>query len=328
MTSPGDDRQSWRPQAGTDVLRVRARVYQAIRDFFKQRGVWEVDTPSLAAASVTDPAIESFATRYDGHGDVAPERYLITSPEFHMKRLLAAGSGSIYQLCHVFRQAELGSQHNPEFTMLEWYRVGMGYRELMKEVDQLVRGLVKQDLQETQYLTYQEAFVRYLDIDPLTAQTEDLYRCAQQAGLTTVAGEDRDLYLDFLMSYRVQPQLGIGRLTFIYEYPASQCALARIAPHNPQVAERFELFAQGRELANGFQELTDAAEQKRRFEQDLQMRARRETNLVTPDQYFLDALSAGLPDCSGVALGVDRLIQFMLDKKSVGDVLAFPFNRA
>jgi lysyl-tRNA synthetase class 2 len=328
MTSPGNDDQSWRPQAGFDVLRLRARVYQAIRDFFKQRGVWEVDTPSLATASVTDPAIDSFTTRYDGHGEVSPERHLITSPESHMKRLLAAGSGSIYQLCHVFRQGELGSQHNPEFTMLEWYRVGMDYRNLMKEVAQLVHELVKQDMRETQYLTYQEAFVRYADIDPLTAPTDELLRCAQQAGLTVAGTAERDVYLDFLMSHRVQPQLGIDRLTFVYEYPASQCALARIAQPDPQVAERFELFVQGRELANGYQELIDAVEQKQRFEQDLQKRAQRDAKPVTPDQYFLDALSAGLPECSGVALGVDRLIQFMLGKKCVGDVLAFPFNRA
>ena len=328
MNSPIDD-QSWQPQAGFDVLRLRARVYQTIREFFKQRGVTEVDTPVLTAATVTDPAIESFTTTYGDPGTAQRELYLMTSPEFHMKRLLAAGSGSIYQLCHVFRQSELGSQHNPEFTLLEWYRVGMGYRDLMKEVAQLVRVLVKQDLSQPQYLSYQEAFLRYADIDPITADTATLRQCAQQAGLSisTDSPDERDIYLDFLMSHRVQPKLGRDCLTFVYEYPASQCALARISPHNDLVAERFELFLQGRELANGFQELTDAGQQAERFQRDLEKRAQRGSKQVPQDKHLIDALAAGLPDCSGVALGVDRLIQFMLDKKKIEEVLAFPFNR-
>ncbi|MGD8558373.1 MAG: EF-P lysine aminoacylase EpmA [Gammaproteobacteria bacterium] len=329
MTSGTHD-QRWRPQAGFDVLRLRARVFQGIREFFRQRGVWEVDTPVLSAAAVTDPSIDSFITHYEGHGDVTPQRYLMTSPEFHMKRLLAAGSGSIYQLCHVFRQAEMGADHNPEFTLLEWYRVGMHYRELMKEVAQLVRVLVKEELRETQYLSYQDAFLRYAEIDPLTAATEALFQKAQQSGLSVSAFDpaDRDVYLDVLMSHQVQPQLGIDRLTFIYEYPASQCALARIAPDNPNVAERFELFLQGKELANGYQELTDAGEQQQRMQRDSQERVRRGSPSVTADQQLIDALAAGLPDCSGVAMGIDRLIQFLAHKANIKDVLAFPFERA
>lgn len=328
MQSPTNNSR-WRPRAGFDVLRLRARVYQTIREFFRQRGVLEVDTPLLSSATVTDPAIESFTTVYDGPGASDRLLYLMTSPEFYMKRLLAAGSGSIYQLCHVFRQAELGTQHNPEFTLLEWYRVGMDYQDLMKEVAQLVRVLVKQDLSQTHYVTYQEAFLRYAGIDPLTADGAALREAAQQAGLSVEARgtDERDLFLDYLMSHRVQPKLGRDGLTFVYEYPASQCALARLSPTNNQVAERFELFLQGKELANGYQELTDAAQQAQRFQRDLERRAGQNGKSVTQDAYLLDALAAGLPDCAGVALGVDRLIQFMSGKKNIEDVLAFPFDR-
>lgn len=323
--------QSWQPQASFDLLRLRARLYQSIREFFAQRDVLEVDTPSLSFAATTDPNIESFKTVFHHGGESSgQDLYLITSPEFHMKRLLAAGSGSIYQLCHVFRQSELGAQHNPEFTMLEWYRLGMDYGELMKEVAELVTKLLNRELKETEYLTYQQAFLRYVGIDPLSAGLEELRQLAQQAGFTIPAHnqDDKDLYLDFLMSHRVQPKLGEGRLSFVYEYPASQCALARIAPHNGQVAERFELFIEGRELANGFHELANADEQLRRFQREQERRESQGVGSVVIDQSLIDALHAGLPDCSGVALGVDRLIQFIDAKKLLNDVLAFPFNRA
>ena len=323
--------QSWHPQASFDALRLRARLYQSIREFFTQRDVLEVDTPSLSFATTTDPNIHSFKTVFYRDGEPSGQAlYLITSPEFHMKRLLAAGSGSIYQLCRVFRQSELGTQHNPEFTMLEWYRVGMDYQELMKEVAELVTVLLDRELKEPEYLSYQEAFQRYTGIDPLTVKIDELQQLAQQAGFSmpTHGQDDKDLYLDFLMSHIVQPRLGEGRLSFVYEYPASQCALARIAPHNAQVAERFELFVEGRELANGFHELADSEEQLRRFHTEQQKRGVQGTESVAIDQHLIDALSAGFPDCSGVALGVDRLIQFIETKKLLNDVLAFPFNRA
>ena len=328
----GTDDQSWLPQASLDVQRLRARVYQNIREFFKQRNILEVDTPCLASATSTDVHINSFTTHFDGSSSdgLQQQYYLSTSPEFFMKRLLAAGSGSIYQLCHVFRQSEFGAQHNPEFTMLEWYRVGMQYHDLMEEVATLVQLLLKQDLKTTEYLTYQQAFVRYIEIDPLSASTSELQQCAEKFGFCTSAAgtADKDLYLDFLMSHQVQPRLGNARLTFVYEYPASQCALAQLSPGNDQVAERFELFVQGVELANGFQELTDAQEQLARFESDLKVRAQQGADVVQYDSHLIDALNAGLPDCSGVAVGIDRLIQLMLDQKKLGDVLAFPFNRA
>jgi lysyl-tRNA synthetase class 2 len=323
--------QSWPPRASIDALRLRAKLYSSIREFFAQRDVLEVDTPSLSFATTTDPNIHSFTTEYLHTGDSSGQvLYLITSPEFHMKRLLAAGSGSIYQLCHVFRQSELGTQHNPEFTMLEWYRVGMGYQELMKEVAELVTMLLSHELNEPEYLTYQEAFQRHAGIDPLTTAFEDLKQLAQQAGLSISVDsqDDKDLYLDFLMSHLVQPRLGAGRLSFVYEYPASQCALARIAPQNAQVAERFELFVEGTELANGFHELADSDEQLRRFHAEQHKRELLGITSVNMDQNLIDALHTGLPDCSGVALGVDRLIQFIGIKESLNDVLAFPFNHA
>jgi lysyl-tRNA synthetase class 2 len=325
------ENQSWPPSAGFDVLRLRANAYQKIREFFKQRCVLEVDTPSLSRASVTDPNIQSFETFFLGCGAAPPQRmFLITSPEFHMKRLLAAGSGSIYQICHVFRQSELGTQHNPEFTLLEWYRVDMGYHTLMREVAELVSYLLHRQLDEPEYLTYQEAFQRYAGIDPLTTAVDELQRRAQQAGFVLPAADrdNRDIYLDYLMSTKVQPHLGRQQLTFVYEYPASQCALARIAPHNSQVAERFELFFEGIEMANGFHELTDARQQLQRFQAEQRWREQRGMPLTAIDHDLISALGAGLPDCSGVALGLDRLILFMYGKKTLSDVLAFPFSRA
>ena len=214
--------------------------------------------------------------------------------------------------------------------MLEWYRVGMGYQELMEEVADLVAMLLNRELKDPEYLTYSEAFQRYVGIDPLAARLDDLLQLAQQTGLAIPVNDDdgKDLYLDFLMSHLVQPKLGIGRLSFIYEYPASQCALARIAPHNEQVAERFELFVEGIELANGFHELADAEEQLQRFLVERQKREMQGAGLVNIDHHLIDALSSGLPDCSGVALGVDRLIQLICAKEILDDVLAFPFNRA
>jgi len=329
MESGTGDR-SWQPQASLDVIRLRARVYQTIRDFFKQRKVLEVDTPCLASATSTDVHIESFVTQFHGphSNELQQTYYLGTSPEFFMKRLLAAGSGSIYQLCHAFRQSEFGTQHNPEFTMLEWYRVDMGYRVLMEEVAQLVQLLLKQDLKGIEYLTYQQAFMQILQINPLTATASELKQCAEKFGFyVDDVIQDKDLYLDFLMSHKVQPRLGIGCLTFIYEYPASQCALARLAPGNEQVAERFELFFNGVELANGFQELTDAEEQLVRFKRELKIREKQGSAGFSYDQNLIAALRAGLPECSGVAMGIDRLIQIMSGQKNLGDILAFPFNR-
>lgn len=326
-----DPKNSWQTNASLDVLRLRASVFESIREFFKQREVLEVDTPVLSAATTPDPNIQSFETRYVSVAGESPleRKYLSTSPEFHMKRMLASGSGSIYQLCHVFRQSEFGKQHNPEFTLLEWYRVGFEYQMLMQEVAELVEMFVQRSV-DTETISYQAAFLRYLDIDPLSASLNELQRCATDFGLagTEQNANDKDFYLDFLMSHQVQPQLEKNKFTFIIEYPASQCALARLSPDNNKVAERFELYFQGVELANGYHELTDAKEQQKRFEQQNQKRLQDGIEPVQWDQLLVQALQAGMPACSGVALGVDRLIQLILEAKNLGDVLAFPFNHA
>ncbi|WP_455375678.1 EF-P lysine aminoacylase EpmA [Kaarinaea lacus] len=322
---------TWQPKADLDTLRLRAAMYEKIREFFRQRQVMEVDTPILSVASTPDPNIDSFETTYvPVFGKVSSERrYLSTSPEFPMKRLLASGSGSIYQLCHVFRQAEQGRQHNPEFTMLEWYRVEMDYQMLMEEVAELVSFLTQQPI-ETEVISYQSAFLQHVNVDPLTASVAELHKLAEQFGLVSLQqnDEDKDLYLDFLMSHQVQPGLGAGKLTFVHAYPASQCAFAKLSSQNPLVAERFELFYRGVELANGYQELTDAKEQQRRFERQNRQRTQQGKPAISIDHNLVEALEQGMPQCSGVALGVDRLIQLTQDMKNIEDVLAFPFNRA
>lgn len=322
---------TWQAKADMDTLRLRAGIYEKIREFFKQRQVLEVDTPILSAASTPDPSIDSFETHYVSFaaGSPSDRRYLSTSPEFPMKRLLASGSGSIYQLCHVFRQAEQGKQHNPEFTMLEWYRIEMDYRELMEEVAELVGTLLQQKIQ-MEILSYQSVFLQYLDIDPLTVSAGELRQCAAQSGFVHLEQEDddKDLYLDFLMSHQIQPHLGENKLTFIHEYPASQCAYAELSNENVEVAERFELFYRGVELANGYQELTDAKEQQRRLEAQNQKRLQQGKSPVCLDQNLVAALEQGLPWCSGVALGIDRLITLARNVKNIEDILAFPFNRA
>lgn len=325
----------WRPTASLDILKLRARMLAHIREFFARRAVLEVETPVLSAAGVSDPHLLSFATRYTGPG--APggrDLYLHTSPEFAMKRLLAAGSGSIYQVCKVFRDSEAGRLHNPEFTMLEWYRVGCDHRALMSEVAELVTGLLSAHipLAATEALTYQEAFQRHTGIDPHRASHEQFAACAATHGIhppEELAGQhDAALWRDLLLSHVVEPRLGAGRLTFVYDYPASQAALARVRPGDPPLASRFELYVNGIELANGFHELADSAEQRTRFERQLHARSAAGLPAVPLDERLLAALTEGLPECAGVALGFDRLVMLAAGAKTLEEVIAFPIDRA
>lgn len=326
--------ESRRPGADLDKLKTRARMLAAIRAFFAARGVMEVETPILSQAAATDPHLDSFATRYHGPGLPAGQTlYLHTSPEFPMKRLLAAGSGPIYQLCKVFRQGERGRRHNPEFTLLEWYRPGWGHHALMDEVEALVRQCLgaSRALAPAERLTYAQVFQRHAGIDPLQASVDGLRACARAHGLTMADGAedaDRDFWCDLLMSHIVEPQLGQGRPTFIHEYPASQAALARLVPGRPEVAARFELYLEGVELANGFHELADAAEQRARFEQGNRRRAAQNQPAMPVDERLLAALAHGLPDCSGVALGVDRLAMLACGVSDIDGVIAFPLEQA
>jgi len=318
---------TWRPTASLATLQRRAAALQTTREFFGARRVLEVETPIMINAPVSDLNIGSVKVQMPGHG--GPPLFLHTSPEYAMKRLLAAGAGDIYQVCHVFRGAERGRQHNPEFTMVEWYRLGFSLDQLMREVADLVRALLALDL-PVELVSYRDAVRRHADLDPLDAGIEELQRAALALGLDARQARKagRDELLDLIVGAKVGPALGATTLTFMHRYPASQAALARLDPGEPRLALRFELYHRGIELANGYHELSDAAEQRRRFAADQQSRASRGLPVASLDQRLLAALDAGLPDCAGVALGFDRVLMLAQDAASIDDVLAFPTERA
>jgi lysyl-tRNA synthetase class 2 len=320
----------WRPSASLQMLKKRAELLQQIRAFFNARGVMEVETPIMSAVANTDPQINSFVTHYDGPGAPAGgQMFLHTSPEFAMKRLLAAGSGAIYQLCKVFRNSEAGRRHNPEFTMLEWYRPGFDHHALMDEVEALLIEILPAQVSKARRISYQQAFIEYAGFDPLASDMGGIRDCASQHGLTGIVGldeQDRDGWLDLLIDQVIMPKL--SGMVFIYDYPASQASLARIKADDPRVAERFECFIDGMELANGFHELTDASEQRRRFLTDNKKRKATGQLPAPADNRLIDALEHGMPACAGVALGVDRLLMLSVAASSIVEVMAFPIDRA
>jgi elongation factor P--(R)-beta-lysine ligase len=320
----------WRPSATFDALRLRARLNACIRAFFAQRGVVEVETPVLSVAGNTEPNIASFSLEFSGRTDGAPRtRWLRTSPEYPLKRLVAAGFGDCYELGRVFRDGEAGGRHNPEFTMLEWYRAGWNHLQLVDEVAALVRGALalvgRTATLET--IDYRTLYRTHLGLDPMTAGVEALQRALGDVQIDPV-GLTRDDWLDLLMTHCLQPGFAADRLLAIVDYPATQCALARVREGDPPVAERFELYLGPLEIANGYHELADAAEQAARFERDTQVRRGRGTPEPPIDGRLLAALEHGLPDCAGVAVGVDRLLMAMLGTDRIADVLAFDFARA
>lgn len=300
------------------MLRRRAQLLADVRRFMAKRDVLEVETPMLSAAAVSDPALESFSISIAGEA-----RYLQTSPEFAMKRLLAAGSGPIYQIARVFRDEERGRWHHPEFSMLEWYRPGFSVGDMLDEVDDLLQCL---GLPPARRFTYAELFRESLGIDPHSAGTHQLQELALARGLAS-----RDLsqveLLDFLFSEAAE-QLKPYRCAVVQDFPVQQAALARIRYGQPPVAERFELFIDGIEIGNGFHELTDAAEQRRRFLADQAERRRRGQPLRPIDENLLAALAAGLPDCCGIAIGLDRLLMLLAGVDDINKVLAFPCEHA
>ena len=250
-----------------------------------------------------------------------------------MKRLLASGSGDIFQICHVVRGFERGRLHNAEFTLIEWYRLGFSLDDLMSEVDALVRALLGSVAtgHASERITYREAFLRELQLDPFTASKDELHQAAQKLGFTggtSSAEHHRDELLDFLMGAHIGPRLGAQALTFIHGYPATQAALARLDPQDPRAARRFELYCDGIELANGFHELTSATEQRSRFNQDIAARRRTGLPAFPPDEYLLAALESGLPDCAGVALGFDRTVMLATGARTIDEVIPFPTERA
>lgn len=308
------------------ALQLRARLYALIRAYFAEREVLEVETPILSAAGNTDPNIQSFHTAFSGHVDAgARERWLRTSPEFPLKRLLAAGVGDCYELGRVFRNGEAGGRHNPEFTMLEWYRVGWDHRRLMQETVELVEAAlaIVERRAEVVVTSYRQLFLDGLGIDPMHASIDALRVPLAEYNIGP-DGLGRDDWLDLLITHKLQPAFPRDRITVIHDYPASQCALAKIRPGEPSLAERFELYLGRYELANGYHELNDAAEQRGRFERDNAVRRERGLREITLDENLLDALDA-MPDCAGVALGVERLLMCLADTDAIADVLAFPF---
>lgn len=310
-------------------LRLRARLYSLIRQFFAERDVLEVETPMLSAAGNTDPNIQSFTTVFDGHVDAgARQRWLRTSPEFPLKRLLAAGIGDCYELGRVFRNGEAGGRHNPEFSMLEWYRIGWNHRQLMHETIELVEAALAlvERRAEVVIIAYRQLFIDELGIDPMTDALASLQAPLAEFGISA-EGLNRDDWLDLLITHRLQPRFAADRITVIHDYPATQCALARIRAGEPPVAERFELYLGPYELANGYHELNDASEQRVRFERDRLVRAERGRGEVPMDENLLSVLDA-LPDCAGVAMGMERLLMCLAGTDAIEDVLAFSFARA
>lgn len=313
---------SWQPSASIELLRQRARLITAIRQFFTQRQYLEVETPVMGRYGVTDVYLSNIKARFRN------ESYsLQTSPEYHMKRLLAAGSGPIFQLARVFRDDELGRWHNPEFTLLEWYQLGIDHHALMDEMDVLLQTLIQCGPMIKK--TYQQAFLESCNLDPLTASIEQLKQILVLHHLDNVLPpqeQDRDQFLFLLMSHVVEPFLGKEQYPVaVYDFPPSQASLAKI---KNGVAERFEVYYRGVELANGFHELTDVETQKQRFNQDLEIRKQRDLPGVEADQFLLHALHHGLPSCSGVAMGVDRLLALSLNQSDIASILSFDFSRA
>ena len=302
-------------------------MLEGARAFFSERGVLEVETPILSTAAVSDPQIESLATQIAG---LPGRRYLCPSPEYAMKRLLAAGSGDIYQICKVFRDAERGRWHNPEFTMIEWYRVGLDDAALMDEVEALIGKLLAPSrvLAAADRLSYAAALQRHAGVDAFVSSEDELLEAARRHGIQCNAELDRDAKLDLLMGLVVGPRLGRGNPCFVCDYPASQAALARLKPGLPRVAARFELYLDGLELANGFHELAQPQEQRARFAHDLALRRERGQVQAPLDENFLAALESGLPDCAGVALGFDRLAAIALGANQLSDAMAFSIDNA
>lgn len=311
------------------ALRQRAALNALIRRFFAERDVLEVETPILSAAGNTEPNIDSFHTRFSGHVDAGTaQRWLRTSPEYPLKRLLAAGVGDCYELGRVFRNGEAGGRHNPEFTMLEWYRVGWDHHRLIEETAALVRAalaLVQRDAR-LEVLDYRSLYRKHVGLDPFEATDAEL-----QAPLADVRidpeGLTRDDWLDLLMTHCIQPHFSEDCMTVVHDWPATQAALARVRPGTPPLAERFELYLGAVELANGYHELNDATEQRARFARDHALRSARGAVLPPVDERLIEALPS-LPDCAGVAVGVDRLLMAMNRTGRIADVLAFDFAHA
>ncbi len=314
--------ESWRPVAGPAVAANRAGLLKRAREFFEARNILEVDTPVLSRFAVTDPHIESLSLS----SATVPGLFLHTSPEYKMKRLIAAGFGDIYQICKVFRDGERGPNHLAEFTLVEWYRLNFCLREIMHDTIEFVAALLDQPhlTSSAEFLSYEDLFQRTANISPRTAGITELadYMSADEQ-LKNAIGDDADAWFDLVLADRIVPELATDKLTVIFHYPASQAALARICPDDAAVADRFEVFFGPLELANGFVELTDAKQQISRFERDQEERRRNKATVHQIDEDFINALRAGLPACAGVAVGFDRLLMLHEDQGDISAVSNF-----
>ena len=318
---------NWRPSASLEVLERRAHMLGLARNFFAARSILEIETPALMPSGVTDPHIASLTTRLAARSDHS--YYLQTSPEFAMKRLLASGVADIYQICKVFRDHEIGRMHQPEFTMVEWYRCGITLEEMITETCAFIIEVGETPSIGIDQYRYRDIFLATCDIDPLVADLDHLVDCAERmidtltADLRRQIGTDRNAWLDLLMCQVIMPGLAADRLSVIHHFPADQAALARLDPTEPGVAERFEIMFAGIELANGYRELTDVIEQQHRFSQDLQLRQAAGLPAMLPDQALLGALDHGLPECSGVAIGFDRLVMTTCGLSHIDQAVSF-----
>ncbi|MBA4016447.1 MAG: EF-P lysine aminoacylase GenX [Pirellula sp.] len=323
---------SFLPTADWPTLRLRAELLRKTRAFFHERGFLEVETPILSADTVVDRHLDPLTTTLEGIG---PPRtlYLQTSPEFAMKRLMAAGGEAIFQIAHAFRQGERGARHNPEFTLVEWYRKGDDYAAGMRLLSDFCEALLGRG--PAACVTYRQAFLEHIGVDPLTATTADIANVARSRAPEAAAAfdssahpADRDAWLDLLLTGLVEPHLGIGQPTILCDYPPSQAALARVRNNDPPVAERFELYVDGFELANGYHELLDAQTLLRRNEESNQLRAADGKPTLPAESRLLAAMRHGLPPCTGCALGFDRVVMLAAGKSDIAEVLPFPIERA
>jgi len=323
----------WQPTLTWKDAQQRAEIIRKIRQFFADRNVLEVETPALSQGTVTDVHLEALTCQYyflkDSSTEHATSLYLQTSPEFHMKRLLASGYGDIFQIAKAFRHEEAGRHHNPEFTLLEWYRLGFDHFELMNEVAELLKATL--NCAEPSKITYQRLFIDQVALDPLTATREQLLLVISKNNKLSdwLSRElDVDILLQFIFSEIIEPTIGIDAPCFVYNFPKSQASLAQICPTDDRVAQRFECYYHGIELVNGFNELTDSKKQIERFQEDNKKRKHSAMPEKSIDNYFISALAHGLPQCSGVALGVDRLIMLALKAEDIEQVISFPIDRA
>jgi len=324
---------SWQPTLTWQNAQKRAQIIQQIRQFFNERNVLEVETPALSLGTVTDVHLEALTCKYhflkDSSTEHATQLYLQTSPEFHMKRLLASGYGDIFQIAKAFRHEEAGRYHNPEFTMIEWYRLGFDHFELMNEVAELLKAVLNcpQPLQ----ITYQQLFIEQLGLDPLTATCEQLRALINENNKLSdwlVTEPNIDILLQFIFSELIESNIGVDAPCFVYNFPKSQASLAKHCPNDERVAQRFECYYQGVELVNGYNELTDADNQLQRFQEDNENRKQFGLAEKPVDSHFMSALIHGLPQCSGVALGIDRLIMLALKAEHIEHVLSFAIENS